>query len=129
MVTISRDDGQSWSRPTLGIKISHFASGLTGLGCSTVLPCVSSPAGTDQWHTPWDNAMGVAAPRSATFYSMASGYVVASEDRAQTFGTVYRIDVPGWTFSRGKIDASGDMRSAGLDHPYPHVVMLRGEHH
>ena len=53
--------------------------------------------------------MGVAAPRSATFYSMASGYLVASEDRAQTFATVYRVDVPGWTFSRGKIDASGDM--------------------
>src|SRR5439155_10521863 len=114
MVAISRDDGQTWSRPTLGIKISHFALGLTGLGCSTVLPCISSPPGTDQWHTPWDNAMGFAAPRSATFYSMASGYVVASEDRAQTFGTVYRVDVPGWTFSRGKIDASGDMLVAPI---------------
>jgi len=39
---------------------------------------------------------------------MAGGYIVASEDRAQTFGVVHRVDVPGWTFSRGKIDASGD---------------------
>jgi hypothetical protein len=114
MVTISRDSGQTWSSPTLGIKIANFAPGLTGLGCSTLLPCVSSPPGTDPWHTPWDNAMGVAAPRSETFYSMAGGYVVAFEDRAQTFGTVYRVDVPGWTFSRGKIDASADMLVAPI---------------
>jgi hypothetical protein len=114
MVTTSRDNGQTWSPPTLGIKISHFAPGVTGLGCSTVLPCISSPPATDQWHTPWDNAMGVAAPRSDIFYSMAGGYLVASEDRAQTFGTVHRVDVPGWTFSRGKIDASGDMLLAPI---------------
>jgi hypothetical protein len=56
-----------------------------------------------------DNAMGVAAPRSTTFYSISSGYVVASGDRAETFGTVYQVNVPGWTFSRGKIDASADV--------------------
>lgn len=108
MITTSTDNGRTWTPPTVGIKIANFAPGLTGLGCSSLLPCISSPPGTDPWHTPWDNAMGVAAPRSATFYSMAGGYVVASEDRAQTFGTVYRVDVPGWTFSRGKIDVSGD---------------------
>ena len=114
LVTVSRDDGRTWSAPTFGIKISHFAPGLTGLGCSNNLPCVSSPDGTDQWHTPWDNAMGVAAPRSGTFYSMAGGYVVTSDDRAETFGTVYRVQVPGWTFSRGKIDASGNMLVAPI---------------
>jgi hypothetical protein len=108
VVTVSRDDGRSWSAPTFGIKISHFAPGVTGLGCSDNLPCVSNPPGTDQWHTPWDGAFGVAAPRSGTFYSNAGSYVVASDDRAQTFGTVYRIAVPGWTFTRGKIDASGN---------------------
>ena len=77
-VTTSRDDGRTWSQPTLGIKISHFAPGLTGLGCSNVLPCVSTPGGTDQWHTPWDNAMGVAASGSTTFYSKAGSHVVAS---------------------------------------------------
>jgi hypothetical protein len=58
--------------------------------------------------------MGVAAPRSGTFYSMAGGYVVASDDRAETFGTVYRVEVPGWTFSRGKIDAAGHMLVAPI---------------
>jgi len=114
MVTRSTDNGQSWSPPTVGIKVANFAPGLTGLGCSTVLPCISSPPGSDPWHTPWDNAMGVAAPGSDTFYSMAAGYIVASEDRAQTFGIVNRVDVPGWTFSRGKIDASGDMLVAPI---------------
>lgn len=108
MATTSQDDGQTWSSPTFGIKISNFAPGVTGLNCSDNLPCVSSPDGTDQWHTPWDGAMGVVAPRSGTFYSNAGNYLAASEDGAQTFGPVYRVEVPGWTFSRGKIDASGD---------------------
>jgi hypothetical protein len=108
-VTTSSDDGHTWSPPTLGIKISHFAPGLTGLGCSNVLPCVSTPGGTDQWHTPWDNAMGVAASGSTTFYSKAGSHVVASEDRAQSFGTVYQIQVPGWTFSAGPLAAAGDL--------------------
>ena len=108
-VTTSHDDGRTCSPPSLGIKISHFAPGLTGLGCSNVLPCVSTPGGTDQWHTPWDNAMGVAAPGTTMFYSLAGGYLVASDDRAQSFGTVYRVNVPGWTFSTGKLDAAGDV--------------------
>jgi hypothetical protein len=108
LVTVSRDDGRTWSAPTFGIRMSHFAPGLTGLGCSDNLPCVSDPPGTDQWHTPWDGAMGVAAPGTRTFYSNAGLYLVASQDRARTFGTVYRVEVPGWTFSRGKIDASGN---------------------
>lgn len=108
MVTVSRDNGHTWSAPTLGIKVSRFAPGVTGLGCSTVLPCVSSPGGTDPWHTPWDNAMGVAAPGTPTFYSKTGNYVVASDDHAQNFGTIYTIKVPGWTFSSGNVDASGD---------------------
>src|SRR5437773_2134566 len=104
LVTVSTDNGQSWSPPTFGIRISHFAPGVTGLGCSNNLPCISSPPGTDQWHTPWDGAIAVAAPRSTTFYSKAGGHVVASEDRAQTFGLVHTINVPGWTFSSGKIE-------------------------
>lgn len=108
MVTVSRDYGRSWRPTTLGIKVSHFALGLTGLTCADVRPCVSSPDGTDPWHTPWDNAMGVAAPGSRTFYSMAGGYVVASDDRARTFGTVHKLAVPGWTISQGKIDVSGN---------------------
>jgi len=114
MLTVSRDNGEHWSPTTYGIKIANFAPGLTGLGCSSNLPCVSDPPGTDPWHTPWDNAMGVAAPRSGTFYSMAGGYVVASDDRAETFGTVYQLRVPGWTISRGKIDASGNMLVAPI---------------
>jgi hypothetical protein len=110
LVTISRDDGRTWSPPTLGVKLSNFAPGLTGLGCSAVLPCPI----TEPWHTPWDNAMGVAAPRSPTFYSITSGYLAASDDRAEAFGTVYRVSVPGWTFSLGKIDASGDMLVAPI---------------
>jgi hypothetical protein len=112
MITISWTDGQTWrSLPTLGIKISNFAPGLTGLGCSTVLPCPI----TEPWHTPWDNAMGVASPRSPTFYSMTSGYLVASEYRgAKLFGTVHQVNVPGWTFSLGKIDASADMLVAPI---------------
>jgi hypothetical protein len=111
LVTTSRDEGQSWSAPTLGVKLSNFAPGLTGLGCSAVLPCPI----TEPWHTPWDNAMGVAAPRSPTFYSTTSGYLVASENGAQTFGTVYRLDVPDWTIStRGKIDASANMLVAPI---------------
>lgn len=114
MITTSRDNGHHWSAPTLGIKMSHFATGLSGLGCSTVLPCVSSPPGTDPWHTPWDNAMGIAAPMSTTFYSKAANFLVASDDRAQTFGTVYAITVPGWTFSSGKVDAVGDLLVAPI---------------
>jgi hypothetical protein len=108
MITASRDYGRSWRPTTLGINLPNFAPGLTGLGCADVRPCVSSPDGTDPWHTPWDNAMGVAAPGSRTLFSMAGGYVVASDDRARTFGTVYRLAVPGWTISQGKIDVSGN---------------------
>jgi hypothetical protein len=108
MVTVSRDDGRSWRPTTVGIKVANFAPGVTGLSCADVRPCVSTPDGTDPWHTPWDNAMGIAVPGSRTFYSMAGGYIVASDDRAGTFGAVYRIRVPEWTISQGKIDASGD---------------------
>jgi hypothetical protein len=99
MITVSRDDGKTWSPPTLGVKFDGFAPGLTGLG-----------GGTAPEDTPWDNAMGIAAPRSGTFYSETSGYLVASDDRAETFGTVYQIAaVPGWTIStRGKMDASAN---------------------
>jgi hypothetical protein len=103
MITVSRDDGQTWRPTTLGIKFANFAPGLTGLD-----------GGTDPQDTPWDNAMGVAASRSATFYSMAGGYIVASDDRAQTFGTVHRLDVPGWTITRGKIDASANQLVAPI---------------
>lgn len=110
LVTVSRDDGQTWSQPTFGIRVSNFAPDdpTLGLGCSDDLPCVSEPPRTDQWHTPWDNAMGIAAPRSGTFYSTAAGRIVASDDQAQTFGTVYQASVPGWTFGGGKVDAAGD---------------------
>ena len=37
LVTVSTDNGQSWSPPTFGIRISHFAPGVTGLGCSNNL--------------------------------------------------------------------------------------------
>jgi hypothetical protein len=108
LVTVSTDDGRSWSPPTFGIRVSQFAPGVTGLGCSTNLPCISSPPGTDQWHTPWDGSIAVAAPRSRTFYSKAGSHVAASTDRARTFALVHTINVPGWTFSSGKMDASGD---------------------
>lgn len=98
LVTVSRDNGRTWSAPTLGIKMSSFAPGLTGLN-----------GGTNPENTPWDNAMGIAAPGTGTFYSTAGGYIVASHDRARMFGTVYQVNVPGWTIgTRGKIDASGN---------------------
>ncbi|MFI5340711.1 MAG: sialidase family protein [Candidatus Methylomirabilales bacterium] len=103
MLTVSRDDGRHWSPATYGIKFANFAPGLTGLS-----------NGTAPEDTPWDNAMGIAAPRSATFYSEASGYVVASDDRAETFGTVYKVNVPGWTFSLGTLAASGNMLVAPI---------------
>jgi hypothetical protein len=108
LVTVSHDDGQTWSSPTFGIKISNFAPGVTGLSCSSNRPCVSDPPGTDPWHTPWDGAMGVAAAGTPTFYSNAGTYFAASGDGAQTWGPVYEVEVPGWTFSRGKFDAAGD---------------------
>ena len=108
LVTVSRDNGKSWSPPTFGIRISNFEPG-AGLGCSNNLPCVSSPPGTDQWHTPWDGAIAVTAPHSKTFYSKAGDLIAASEDRAKTFGPAHEINVPGWTFSVGKIDASRDL--------------------
>lgn len=98
MVTVSRDHGHTWSAPTLGVTFANFAPGLTGLG-----------GGTAPEDTPWDNAMGIAAPRSGTFYSVTSGYLVASGDRAETFGTVYQLNVPGWAITtRGKMDASAN---------------------
>jgi len=108
LVTVSRDKGKNWSPPTFGIRISNFDPG-AGLGCSSNLPCVSSPPGTDQWHTPWDGAMAVTAPHSKTFYSKAGDLIVASEDRAKTFGRANEIDVPGWTFSAGLFAASHDL--------------------
>jgi hypothetical protein len=98
MVTVSRDEGRTWSPPTLGIKFANFAPGLTGLN-----------GGTAPEDTPWDNAMGIAAPQSSSLYSIASGYVVASNDHARIFGTVHRVDAPGWAVTTvGKIDASAD---------------------
>lgn len=97
MLTVSRDNGQTWSPPTVGVKIANFAPGLTGLS-----------GGLAPEDTPWDNSMGIAAPRTGIFYSETSGYLVASEDHAQTFGTVYEINVPGWTVTtRGTMAASG----------------------
>lgn len=97
MITVSRDNGRTWSPPTVGVKIANFAPGLTGLS-----------GGTAPEDTPWDNSMGIAAPRSGTFYSETSGYLVASRDHARTFGTVYQINVPGWTITtRGTMAASG----------------------
>jgi len=58
--------------------------------------------------------LGVASPPSPTFYSITSGYLAASDDRAEAFGTVYRVSVPGWAFSLGKTDASGDMLVAPI---------------
>jgi hypothetical protein len=98
MITVSRDNGRTWSPPTFGIKFANFAPGLTGLS-----------GGTAPEDTPWDNSLGIATPRSGTFYSVASGYLVSSEDRAQKFGTVYKLAVPGWTMTTsGTIAASGD---------------------
>ena len=108
LVTVSSDRGNTWSPPAFGIRISNFDPG-AGLGCSNNLPCVSSPPGTDQWHTPWDGAMAVFAPHSKTFYQKAGDLIVATEDRAKTFGRAYEINVPGWTFSAGLFAASGDL--------------------
>jgi hypothetical protein len=53
--------------------------------------------------------MAVFAPHSKTFYQKAGDLIVATEDRAKTFGRAYEINVPGWTFSAGLFAASGDL--------------------
>ena len=69
----------------MGIDLTRFAPGLTGLS-----------GGTLPQDTPWDGSDGFVDPQTGTFYSTVDGYVVASDDGGQTFGTVYEPSLPGW---------------------------------
>jgi hypothetical protein len=90
MVTVSRDGGATWSQGAWGIDLARLAPGLTGLN-----------GGTAPEDTPWDGSNGFVDPRTGTFYSTAGVYVVASDDRAATFGTVTEPNVAGWPRSAG----------------------------
>jgi hypothetical protein len=96
MATVSRDGGATWSQGGWGIDLAAFAPGLTGLN-----------GGTAPEDTPWDGSNGFADPQTGTFYSTAGVYVVASDDRAATFGTVHQPDVAGWTRSAGGTMSAG----------------------
>ena len=91
MVTVSTDLGSTWSAPTYGIRFNNFAPGLTGLS-----------NGTAPEDTPWDGSNGFADPNSPSVYTTSGGYVVVTNDHANTFGTVYQLrsqSLPGWTVS------------------------------
>ena len=77
-VSVSTDDGKTWSKMVPGIAIDRFMPGMKGLA-----------GGMEQQDTPWDGAMGVVDPASGTFYSSAGSYLSASDDKGKTFGTVY----------------------------------------
>ena len=89
MVTVSHDDGKTWSPGTWGINLANFAPGLTGLN-----------GGTAPEDTPWDGADGFVDQQTGTLYTESTSngsYIVASNDKGSTFGTVYQPSVPGWT--------------------------------
>jgi hypothetical protein len=77
-VTVSTDSGATWTKMVPGITIDRFMPGMKGLG-----------GGMEQQDTPWDGANGVVDPITGTFYSSASSYLSASDDKGKTFGTVY----------------------------------------
>lgn len=114
VLAVSNDNGQTWSAPTYGIKMSKFAPGVTGLNVSAVLPSTTGipvgQPGTDPWHTPWDGAWGAASATTGSFFSSAGGCIAWSEDGAKTFGLVHNVKYPaGWTVQRlGTISIDGD---------------------
>jgi hypothetical protein len=78
-ISVSTDGGASFSKLKVGIRMDHFAPGLTGLNGSTI----PNPG------TPWDGAGGAVDPQTGTFYSTTRAYVAATDDKGATFGTVY----------------------------------------
>jgi hypothetical protein len=77
-VSVSTDDGVTWSKMIPGIAIKRFMPGMKGLN-----------GGLNQEDTPWDGANGVVDLNTNTFYSTAGAYISASDDKGKTFGTVY----------------------------------------
>jgi hypothetical protein len=90
MVAKSTDNGATWKKGISGITIARLAPGLNGL-----------ENGRNPEDTPWDGAMGVADPQNGTVYSIAGLYVSASDDKAESFGTVYQPGAEGWTRQNG----------------------------
>lgn len=77
-VTVSTDNGATWSPLKVGITLKTLAPGLKGLA-----------GGMEQQDTPWDGANGKVDPTTGTFYSTAGAYITASDDKGATFSTVY----------------------------------------
>ena len=90
MVAKSTDNGETWKKGIPGITIARLALGLNGL-----------ENGRNPEDTPWDGAMGIADPQAGTIYSIAGFYVSASDDKAESFGTVYQPYDDGWTRQNG----------------------------
>jgi hypothetical protein len=79
-ISVSKDGGKSWSKIKVGIRLDHLAPGLTGLNGGME----PNP------NTPWDGAGGVVDPQTGTFYTSSGGrYIAASDDKGESFGTVY----------------------------------------
>jgi len=90
MVAKSTDNGATWKKGVPGITIARLAAGLNGLD-----------NGRNPEDTPWDGAMGVADPQTGTLYSIAGFYVSASDDKGESFGTVYQPNEDGWVRQSG----------------------------
>ncbi|HEX3592205.1 MAG TPA: sialidase family protein [Pseudonocardiaceae bacterium] len=88
MLTVSHDEGKTWSPGTWGIDLSRFAPGEQGLN-----------GGTAPEDTPWDGANGFVDQQTGTVYTESTSngsYIVGSNDHGATFGTVHQPSVPGW---------------------------------
>ena len=78
-VSVSKDSGKSWSPIKVGIRLDRLADGLTGLNGGME----PNP------DTPWDGAGGVVDPQTGTFYTATGRYIAATDDKGESFGTVY----------------------------------------
>ena len=90
MVAKSTDNGVTWKKGIPGITIARLAPGLNGL-----------ENGKNPEDTPWDGAMGIADPQTGTLYSIAGFYLAASDDKGESFGTVYQSNEDGWSRQSG----------------------------
>lgn len=90
MVAKSTDNGLTWKKGIPGITIARLAPGLNGLA-----------NGRNPEDTPWDGAMGIADPQTGTLFSIAGFYVAASDDKGESFGTVYQPNEEGWVRQSG----------------------------
>ena len=95
-VSVSTDNGTTWSKMVPGLTLNRFAPGLKGLN-----------GGMNQENTPWDGADGIVDLQTGTFYSSAGAYFGASDDKGKSFQTVYQPNIPGWTREGSATGAAG----------------------